>query len=143
VGVLSGLHVVGAIFMVGGITAQVLVRLRASSATSAFEPVLALARRIQLFMVGSGSVLVLVTGIALWVTERIKFLTGWLLLGVLLYLVAAALDGAFLAPNLRRLYAAAKGGTAPAAAEASGTVIEATVWVLLIVVVFLMTARPF
>jgi hypothetical protein len=130
--------VVGAIFMVGGITAQVLVRLQTAS-----EPVLALSRRIQLLMVGLGSALVLLTGIVLWVTERIKFLTGWLLLGVLLYLVAAALEGAFLSPNLRRLYAAAKSGTAPAAGDASGTIVEVTAWVLLIVVVFLMTARPF
>lgn len=129
--------------MVGGITAQIFVRLQAGAASGASEALLALARRIQLAMVSSGSALVLLTGIALWVTERIKFLTGWLLLGLLLYVAAAALDGAFLSPNLRRLHAAARSGTAPAAADASGTVVEATAWALLIVVVFLMTARPF
>ncbi len=142
-GVLRGLHVMGAIFMVGGITAQVLLRLQAGGAAGGSEPLLSLARRIQLAMVSAGSALVLLTGIALWVTERIKFLTGWLLLGVLLYLAAAALDGAFLSPNLRRLHAAARSGTAPAAADASGTVVEVTAWALLVVVVFLMTARPF
>jgi len=141
-GVLRGLHVMGAIFMLGGITAQVLVRLQAGGAAGS-EPLISLARRIQLAMVSAGSVLVLVTGIALWITDRIKFLTGWLLLGVLLYLAAAALDGAFLSPNLRRLHAAARSGTAPAAADASGTVVEVTAWALLVAVVFLMTARPF
>jgi uncharacterized membrane protein len=142
-GVLLGLHVLGAIFMVGGISAQVLIRLQVGAAAAASEGLLALARRVQLAMVSSGSVLVLVSGIVLWVTERIKFLTGWLLLGLLLYIAAAALDGAFLSPNLRRLHEAARSGTAPAAADASGTVVEITAWALLIVVVFLMTARPF
>lgn len=142
-GVLRGLHVMGAILMLGGITAQVLVRLQAGGVAGGSEPLLALARRVQLAMVSAGSVLVLLTGIALWVTERVKFLTGWLLLGVLLYLAAAALDGAFLAPNLRRLHGAARSGTAPGAADAGGTVVEVTAWALLVVVVFLMTARPF
>jgi len=129
--------------MVGGISAQVLIRLQARSASAAAEALLALGRRIQLAMVTSGSAVVLVTGIALWITERIKFLTGWLLLGLLLYVAAAALDGAFLAPNLRRLHEAARSGNAPAAADAGGTVVEVTAWALLVVVVFLMTARPF
>jgi len=142
-GELRKLHVVGAIFMLGGISGQLLARLQAGGVAGGSEPLLALARRIQLAMVSAGSALVLVTGIALWVTDRIKFLTGWLLLGVLLYLAAAALDGAFLAPNLRRLHAAARSGTSPAAADASGTVVEVTAWALLVAVVFLMTARPF
>lgn len=129
--------------MVGGISAQVLIRLQARSASAATEALLALGRRIQLALVTSGSAVVLITGIALWITERIKFLTGWLLLGLLLYVAAAALDGAFLAPNLRRLHEAARSGSAPAAADAGGTVVEITAWALLIVVVFLMTARPF
>ena len=95
-GVLRGLHVMGAIFMLGGISAQLLVRLQAGGVAGGSEPLLAVARRVQLAMVSAGSAVVLVTGIALWVTDRIKFLTGWLLLGVLLYLAAAALDGAFL-----------------------------------------------
>lgn len=140
---LRGLHVVAAVFMVGGISVQVLIRMQARAAAGASEALLALGRRIQLAMVTSGSAVVLVTGIALWITERIKFLTGWLLLGLVLYVAAAALDGAFLSPNLRRLHEAARSGSAPADADAGGTVVEATAWALLIVVVFLMTARPF
>jgi len=140
---LRGLHVVAAIFMVGGISVQVLIRMQVPAAAETAQALLALGRRIQLAMVTSGSAVVLVTGIALWIAERIKFLTGWLLLGLVLYVAAAALDGAFLAPNLRRLHEAARSGTAPAAADAGGTVVEATAWALLIVVVFLMTARPF
>lgn len=141
-GVLRGLHVLGAMFMVGGISAQVLIRMQARNA-AASEALLALGRRIELVMVTSGSAVVLVTGIALWITERIKFLTGWLLLGLVLYLAAAALDGAFLSPNLRRLHEAARSGSAPAPADAGGTVVEVTAWALLVVVAFLMTARPF
>jgi hypothetical protein len=135
--------VLGAIFMVGGTTGQILIRLQAGTPSSASEALLALARRIQLAMVWSGSALVLLTGLALWVSERIKVLTGWLLLGLLLYVAVAALDGAYLSPNLRRLYAAARSGTVPAAADASGTIVEVIAWALLLVVVFLMTARPF
>jgi hypothetical protein len=65
-----------------------------------------------------------------------------LLLGFLLYLAAAGLDGAFLSPNLRRTRTALKAGSADAPEPAAGT-IQVITWFLLAVVVFLMTARPF
>src|SRR5207245_3324534 len=95
-GVLRGLHVMGAIFMLGGISAQLLVRLQAGGVAGGSEPLLAVARRVQLAMVSAGSAVVLVTGIALWVTGRLEVLPGLPVLGVFLYLGAARLDGAFL-----------------------------------------------
>jgi hypothetical protein len=86
-----------------------------------------------------GSALVLVTGLLLWV-GRFKLFTGWLVLGVLLFIAAMGLDGAFLAPNLRRARSAA--GEATTVAGAAMTV-QVVAWFLLVVVVFLMVARPF
>ena len=70
-----------------------------------------------------------------------KLFTGWLLLGFLLYVAAAGLDGAFLAPNLRR----ARGAMAEGSSSLAGAAmtIQLVAWVLLVVVVFLMVAQPF
>ena len=91
-------------------------------------------------MVYVGSALVLVTGLLLWI-GRFKLFTGWLLLGVLLFVAAMGLDGAFLAPNLRRARSAT-GETSGTVAGAAMTV-QLVAWLLLVVVVFLMVARPF
>ena len=95
--------------------------------------------RVQLAMVYVGSALVLITGLLLWI-GHFKLFTGWLLLGVLLFVAAMGLDGAFLAPNLRRARSAS--------GETSGTMagamtVQLVAWLLLVVVVFLMVARPF
>jgi len=95
--------------------------------------------RVQLAMVYVGSALVLITGLLLWI-GRFKLFTGWLLLGVLLFVAAMGLDGAFLAPNLRRARSAQ--GELRAVAGAALTV-QLVAWLLLVVVVFLMVARPF
>ncbi len=87
--------------MLGGVTVQVLIRLQASrAALAALQVLYDLAGRVQLVMVLSGSALLLLTGILLWIGERLAFFTGWLLLGFLLYLAIMALDGAYLSPNL-------------------------------------------
>ena len=60
---------------------------------------------------------------------------------VLLYAAAAGLDGAFLAPNLRRARTTVGEGSQPVAAAAM--TIQLVAWLLLVVVVFLMVAQPF
>jgi hypothetical protein len=99
-----------------------------------------LAWRVQLAMVYVGSALVLITGLLLWI-GRFKLFTGWLLLGVLLYIAAAGLDGAFLGPNLRRARTSAGEGSSAVAGAAM--TVQLVAWFLLVVVVFLMVARPF
>src|ERR1700738_2211977 len=81
--------------------------------------------RVQLATVYVGSGLVLIRGVLLCI-GRFKFLTGWLLLGVLLYVAVAGLDGAFLAPNLRRVRTAA-GGRASCGA---GAAVDLPLWVV-------------
>jgi hypothetical protein len=143
-GFLRALHVAGAAFMVGGVSVQVLLRPSAGRASnSARKALYDLAWRIEVMLVMVGSGILLVTGVVLWVGERIKPLTGWLLLGVLLYIAAAALDGAFLSPNLRRLRLNAGEGQPAQEADAAALTIQVTSWVLLLVVIFLMTAQPF
>jgi uncharacterized membrane protein len=139
--VLKTLHVFGAIFLLGGVSTHALLRPMAARAADAAQQALyQLAWRVQLAMVYTGSALVLITGVLLWI-GRFKVLTGWLLLGVLLYVAAAGLDGAFLAPNLRRARTTAGEGSSAVAAAAM--TIQLVAWVLLVVVVFLMVARPF
>jgi hypothetical protein len=53
------------------------------------------------------------------------------------------LQGAFLAPNLRRLRAAATETGGTQSADAAATTIQVVAWFLLAVVVFLMVDRPF
>ena len=142
-GLLRAIHVVAAALLIGGATSQLLVRPAAARAAATAQKALYdLAWRIQIGMVMVGSAALIVTGILLWVGERFKLLTGWLLLGVLLYVAASALDGAFLSPNLRRLRLAARDGQAVSAADAAALTIQVIAWVLLLVVVFLMTAKP-
>lgn len=138
---LKMLHVFGAIFLLGGVSAHVLLRPMAARAEEAAWRVLyQFAWRVQLAMVYTGSALVLVTGVLLWV-GRFDLFTGWLLLGVLLYLAAAGLDGAFLSPNLRRARASSE--ETPGGTQAAAMTIQVVTWFLLVVVVFLMVVRPF
>ena len=139
--VLKTLHVFGGIFLLGGVTSHVLLRPTAARAADLAQHALyQFAWRVQLAMVYVGSALVLVTGLLLWI-GRFKLFTGWLLLGVLLFVAAMGLDGAFLAPNLRRARSAT-GETSGTVAGAAMTV-QLVAWLLLVVVVFLMVARPF
>jgi hypothetical protein len=138
---LKTLHVLGAIFLLGGVSTHLLLRPMAARATDIAQQALhQFAWRVQLALVYTGSALVLITGLLMWI-GRFKFFTGWLLLGFLLYVAAAGLDGAFLAPNLRRARGAAGEGSAPMAAAAM--TIQVVAWFLLVVVVFLMVAQPF
>jgi len=144
VGVLKTLHVIGASLMIGGVTVQALIRLQGVRAAAAAQQVLYdLAGRIQGMMVILGAGLLVITGVLLWVSEQMSFFTGWLLLGVLLYVAIMALDGAVLSPNWRRLRDAARTGTALAPADAGAATIQVISWVLLLVVTFLMAAKPF
>ena len=137
---LKTLHVLGAIFLLGGVTTHTLLRPMAARAADVVQQSLyQFAWRVQLAMVYVGSALVLITGLLLWI-GRFKLFTGWLLLGVLLFVAAMGLDGAFLAPNLRRARSAQ--GELRAVAGAALTV-QLVAWLLLVVVVFLMVARPF
>ena len=141
--ILRTLHVYGAIFLLGGVSTQVLLRPLAGSAeVVARKALYDLGWRIQVTLVYSGSALVLVTGLLLWL-GRYKLLTGWLLLGVLLFIAALGLDGAFLSKNLRRTRAALADSTMPETADAAATTIQVVSWFLLAVVVFLMVDRPF
>jgi hypothetical protein len=63
------------------------------------------------------------------------------LLGVLLFIAAMGLDGAFLAPNLRRARTSVGEGSSAVAGAAE--TVQLVAWFLLAVVVFLMVARPF
>src|SRR2546430_15405462 len=91
----------------------------AARATDAAQQALfQFAWRVELALVYTGSALVLITGVLLWIVGHFKVFTGWLLLGFLLYAAAAGLDGAFLAPNLRRARTTAGGGSQPVAAAA-------------------------
>jgi uncharacterized membrane protein len=139
--VLRTLHVFGAVFLLGGVTTHVLLRpMAARAAEQAQHALYQFAWRVQLVMVYVGSALVLITGLLLWI-GRFKLLTGWLLLGFLLYVAAAGLDGAFLAPNLRRAKSASGEGSQVVAAAA--TTVQLVAWLLLVIVVFLMVAQPF
>jgi uncharacterized membrane protein len=140
VSVLKTLHVFGAIFLLGGVTTQALLRPTAARAADMAQHALyGFAWRVQLAMVYVGSALVLITGLLLWI-GHFKFFTGWLLLGVLLFIATMGLDGAFLAPNLRRARSAEGEGKAIAGAAMT---VQVVAWFLLVVVVFLMVARPF
>lgn len=137
------LHVFGAIFLLGGVSAHTLLRPLANASDVAGRKALYdLAWRLQLALVYSGSALVLLTGLVLWV-GRFKLFTGWLLLGFLLFIAAMALEGAFLAPNLRRLRTAVGAGTSPETAGAAATTIQVIAWFLLALVVFFMVDQPF
>ena len=139
--VLKTLHVFGAILLLGGVTTHVLLRPIASRAVDVAQQALyQFAWRVQLAMVYVGAALVVITGVLLWI-GRFQLFTGWLLLGLLLYIAAMGLDGAFLAPNLRRARSAT-GETSGTVAGAAMTV-QLVAWLLLVVVVFLMVARPF
>jgi len=139
--VVRTLHVFGAIFLLGGVSAHALLRPMAARAAGAAQQALyQFAWRVELAMVYTGSALVLITGVLLWI-GHFKPFTGWLLLGFLLYAAAAGLDGAFLAPNLRRARTVAGEGSQPVAAAAM--TIQLVAWLLLVVVVFLMVAQPF
>jgi hypothetical protein len=141
--VLRMLHIFGAIFMVGGFSAHLLLRLLAARVPLTGKQALYdLGWQIQLLMVYPGAVLLLLTGLLLWL-GHFSFLTGWLLLGSLIWAAVMGLDGAFLAPSLRRARRAASTGEAPNVADAAAVTIQAVVWFLLLVVVFLMTVRPF
>ena len=141
--VLKTLHVFGAVFLLGGVTTQALLRPMAARIEPVAQKALYdLAWRVQIAMVYVGSALVLLTGILLWIIERFKGLfTGWLLLGFLLYAAAAGLDGALLAPSLRRARALTtqEGGQAVAAL----VTVQLIGWLLLVIVLFLMVTRPF
>jgi uncharacterized membrane protein len=140
VSVLKTLHVFGAIFLLGGVTTHALLRPMAARAADAAQQALyQFGWRVQLAMVYVGSALVLITGLLLWI-GHFKLFTGWLLLGVLLFIGAMGLDGAFLAPNLRRARSVEGEGRAVAGAAMT---VQLVGWLLLVVVVFLMVARPF
>ncbi len=137
---LKTLHVFGAIFLLGGVTTHALLRPMAARAADAAQQALyQFGWRVQLAMVYVGSALVLITGLLLWI-GHFKLFTGWLLLGVLLFIAAMGLDGAFLAPNLRRARSVEGEGRAVAGAAMT---VQLVGWLLLVVVVFLMVARPF
>lgn len=151
--VLLTLHVFGAIFLVGGVTTHLLWRPMAGRAADVAQRALyQLAWRIQVMMVYVGSALLLVTGILLWI-GHFRLFTGWLLLGVLLFVAAMGLDGAFLSRTIRPRRRAGTddaGAIATAAhAESSATLaaaamtVQVVAWFLLVVVVFLMVAKPF
>jgi uncharacterized membrane protein len=139
--VLKTLHVFGAIFLLGGVTTHALLRpMAARAADVAQQALYQLAWRVELAMVYVGSALVLITGLLLWI-GRFKLFTGWLLLGVLLFIAAMGLDGAFLSPNLRRARTSVGEGSSAVAGAAE--TVQLVAWFLLAVVVFLMVARPF
>jgi uncharacterized membrane protein len=139
--VLKTLHVFGAIFLLGGVTTHALLRPAAARAADVAQHALyQFAWRVQLAMVYVGSALVLITGLVLWI-GRFKLFTGWLLLGVLLYIATMGLDGALLAPSLRRARTGAGEGSGTMAGAAM--TVQLVAWLLLVVVVFLMVARPF
>jgi uncharacterized membrane protein len=139
--VLRTLHVFGAIFLLGGVSTHALLRpMAARAADTAQHALYQFAWRVELAMVYTGSALVLITGLLLWI-GHFKLFTGWLLLGFLLYAAAAGLDGAFLAPNLRRARTATGEGSQMVAAAA--TTVQLVAWLLLVIVVFLMVAKPF
>lgn len=150
--ILQTLHVFGAIFLLGGVTSHVLIR---SSTAGAAEParlvLFTLAWRIQLAMVYIGSGLLLITGILMWIGHY-SFLTGWLLLGVLLWAAAMGLDGTVLSRTIRpprrrgrsdeSVIAAAAQAESSATLAAAAWTVQLVVWLLLIVVVILMVAKP-
>jgi hypothetical protein len=139
--VLKTLHVLGGILLLGGVSTHVLLRPMAAGAVDVAQHALyQFAWRVQLALVYTGSALVLVTGLLMWI-GHFKLFTGWLLLGFLLYVAVAGLDGAFLAPNLRRARSATGEGSSSLAAAAM--TIQLVAWLLLVVVVFLMVAQPF
>jgi len=142
--ILLTLHVLGAVFLLGGMTAHALLRPAATSAAAdARNALYQLAWRIQVVIVYTGSALLLITGVLLWV-GRFKLFTGWLLLGVLLFIAAMGLDGAFLAPTLRRARRGPAGDSDRSSGMAASAVtVQLVAWFLLLVVLFLMVARPF
>lgn len=137
------LHVFGAIFLLGGVSAHALLRPMASGSDAAGRKALYdFAWRVQLLLVYTGSALVLLTGLVLWV-GRFRLFTGWLLIGVLLFIAAMGLEGAFLAPNFRRLRTSVAESVPEATAGAAATTIQVVAWFLIALAVFFMVDRPF
>ena len=68
--VLRTLHVFGAIFLLGGVSAHALLRPMAARATDAAQQALfQFAWRVELALVYTGSALVLITGVLLWIVS--------------------------------------------------------------------------
>ena len=137
------LHVFGAIFLLGGVSAHALLRPMADRAEAAGRKALYdFAWRTQLALVHTGAAPAWPSGLARG-GGRLHLFTGRLLAGVLLFIAAMGLEGAYLAPNLRRLRTALADSAIPETADAAATIIQVVAWFLLAVVVFLMVDRPF
>jgi hypothetical protein len=76
--VLKTLHVLGAIFLLGGVSTHVVLRpMAARAADIAQHALYQFAWQVQLALVYTGSALVLITGLLMWV-GHFKLFTGWL-----------------------------------------------------------------
>ncbi|MGN6742253.1 MAG: DUF2269 family protein [Amnibacterium sp.] len=140
--VLLALHVVAAVFLVGPMAILPMSGLRAIRSGQAGQ-VMTLARSTNLLSILS--VIVVILGFALMglapAKDHLTIVTPWILISLLCWAAAAALDLWLVVPTLRRAAEALEGGETGARypAVAAGSGIAA---LLLVAVVVLMVVRP-
>jgi uncharacterized membrane protein len=143
--VLTALHVVAAVFLVGPMAVLPMTALRAVRAGNA--PVVELlSTSTRVFSLGSLLVAVLGFGVlgVLGKTEDVSVTTGWVLTSIVLYAVALALSLLVVVPSLRRAATELAGNRTEGAQAVYGRLAASSgvVALLLVAVTVLMVWRP-
>jgi uncharacterized membrane protein len=143
--VLTALHVVAAVFLVGPMAILPMTALRAVRAGNA-SVVELLGTSTRIFALGSVLVAVLGFGVVgvLHKTEDVSVATGWVLTSIVLYVVALALSLLVVVPSLRRAAAELAANRAEGAQAVYGRLAASSgiVALLLVAVTVLMVWRP-
>jgi uncharacterized membrane protein len=103
-------------------------------------------RRMDRLIANPAYIVVLVTGVLMVLTGGYSFETGWITAAIVLYIVTAIVGVTLFAPALRRQQAEAeRDPTSPAYAAASNrsNLFGVLTVVIVIVIVYLMVAKPF
>jgi uncharacterized membrane protein len=143
--VLTALHVVAAVFLVGPMAVLPMTALRAVRAGNA--PVVELlGTSTRVFSLASVLVAVLGFGVlgVLGKTENVSVATGWVLTSIVLYAAALALSLLVVVPSMRRAAAELAGNRAEGAQAVYGRLAASSgiVALLLVAVTVLMVWRP-
>jgi uncharacterized membrane protein len=103
-------------------------------------------RRMDRLIANPAYIVVLVTGVLMVLTGGYSFETGWIAAAIVLYIVTAIVGVTLFAPALRRQQAEAeRDPTSPAYAAAANrsNLFGVLTVVIVIVIVYLMVAKPF
>ena len=143
--VLTVLHVVAAVFLVGPMAVLPMTALRALRAGE-WSMVSTLAVSTRVFSLASLVVAVLGFGVVGTADERfdLSVTTSWVLISIVLYLVALALNLAVVVPALKRAAGELEGGRGEAARALYGRIAAGSgvVSLLLVAVTVLMVWKP-